>query len=211
MRNNAKQNAVLSAVIYIMASAALLFASESGTLRAGSELKTMNASALRQVEIGAVPEPVTAAGEARAAGGIITAGYLDMDIGTMGKLYRGYLVLEGREIYQGGDENADLLLRLRENSFAAGGVLRTGLKKKFPFQTVCSVYLGGATGQEAVSGVFLYSRTFFSEEAAKEYQKTLSTDATVRVRFTVHYNYREISESPFRIHSIEMVSGGKAQ
>lgn len=193
----------LMVAIIMMAGAAALSASELETQRAGSELTAIGAEALGQVEAGAVPAPKPEnAGQATA--GSITAGYLDMDVATMEKLYMGYLVLEARSVYEAGDPNADLLLKLRGNSFVARGMLMTSLKKKFPFRTVCNVYLKTLPGQDPAAAVFLRSKTFFSEGAAKEYQKSLATDATVKVYFTVHYNYREITESPFEISSIEM-------
>lgn len=192
-------------VAVIMAGyAQALSASELETLRAGSQLQAVNADALAQIETAVVPAPAKTAEETRPGEEIITAGYLDMEIGTMEKLYMGYLVLEGRGIYEGGDENADLLLKLRGNSFIAKGVVMTTLKKKFPFRTVCNVYLKTAPGQSPAAAVFLRSKTFFSEAAAKEYQRSLATDGTVKVYFTVRYNYREISESPFEIRSIAM-------
>lgn len=194
----------LMIAIVVMAGAAALSAAEPETMKAGAELGPISAEALRQIEVAAIPAPVqaTAAREGQAGKENITAGYLDMGIGTMEKLYMGYLVLEARSVYEGGDENADLLLRLRRNSFIAKGVLRTSLKNKFPFLTVCNVYLKSVPDQAPASEVFLYSKTFFGEKAAKEYQESLAADAPVKVYFTVRYNYREISESPFEIHSI---------
>lgn len=190
--------------IIVSASHAALLAAEPETRKAGSELKEISLEELRQVEVGAVPapRPENAERQEPALSENPAAGYLEMEVGDMAKLYMGYLVLESREIYEGGDENADLLLKLRGNSFMARGVLMTSLKKKFPFQTVCNVYLKTAPGREPSSVVFLRSRTFVGEAAAKEYQKSLSAEGTAKVYFTVHYNHREISESPFRMHSI---------
>ncbi|MCK4935650.1 MAG: hypothetical protein KAR84_02250 [Elusimicrobiales bacterium] len=182
-------------------------ASEFETMKADLKLNAISAEALQRIELGEIPAP-----ELERAGQSVQPLFLDdsrkadfemMDVVTMEKLYEGYLILEGRGIYTGGDENADLLMKLKGNSFRAEGVLMTVLKKKFPFQTVY-VYLTTSPGQTPSSVVFLQSKRFFREKSAKKYQKSLATEAAVTVSFTVYYNYREIIESPFKIKSIEM-------
>lgn len=197
---------LMIAVILISIST-MAIASEIETLKAGSKLNAINAESIQGIDVGEISEPelknirqsvrISLPNESR------EIDFKPMDVATMEKLHKGYLVLEGRSIYSGGDENADLLIKLRGNSFKAKGVVMTVLKKKFPFRTVY-VYLTTVPGQSPSSVVFLRSKRFFSEKSAKKYQKSLSTEATVAVSFTVHYSYREISESPFKIISIDM-------
>lgn len=200
---------IMAAVL--ISGSTVLFASELETLKSGSEMEAISAETLQQMEIVGIPSPAAenAGQEEYTRKETITAGYLEMEINTMENLYKGYLILENRNIYDGGDENADLLLKLRKKSFTVRGVLMTSLKKKFPFQSVCNVYLKSAPGQNLTSEVFLYSKTFFSEAAAKKYQESIAADTLVKVYFTVHYNYREISESPFKIHAIKPTENHK--
>lgn len=188
----------------LLSSSLIASASEFETMKAGSGLEAISAEALQQAPVPAVPAPMPE-NAGRNAGALLPEGpaqndgFEAMSVAAMEKLYEGYLVLESRSVYEGGDENADELLRLRGKAFKARGLLRTTLSKKFPFRTVCNVYLATMPEQTPYAAVYLRSETFFSEERAKKYQESLATGVQGTVYFTVQYNYSEITNSPFRI------------
>lgn len=122
-----------------------------------------------------------------------------MDIATMDRLQKGYAILEGREVYGGGKPDADLLLQLRDKKFSARGRLVLESRKLF-LRTVCDLYLVSEDGSIAI---FLAHKQFFLESSYTEYLKSLPGTLFVNAWFTVHYNYREISSSPFIVEKFE--------
>jgi len=128
--------------------------------------------------------------------------YKASDVATLVRLWNGYATLESRRIYDGNDDDANLLRQMDGSYIKARGIVSVEIGKSFPYKRV-RVKLTSEDGQYRAT--ILYADFLFkakAEEFAAKFKSGILADAYL----SVAYNYRRISHGPFDLDSLKPVS-----